>query len=617
MLAFIYIICGFFTGDAEYRLIMKIRKKEGTLAERFFMDFAFGLTTVTWLSFFLAQMLSPFVSRTTGDGPLFVADIIIIIAAGAAAAAAFVRKPAPVKTAMPQKREMVLFAAVLAFCTVTSFSYVHCTKDSIVVSCMCDGDFSAHLPIMRSFVNTANFPPQYAPFGHTDMRYHFLYDFMAGNLELLGMRTDLAFNIPSILAQTGIAMMTVQIIARLGGSFAARVIGALMTLFHSGTILIAFLTDGEIRALPKMEGVIRAINEEHGIWYENTFLNQHHFVFTVLVGLLAAYLMLDIAEDECKKPFALGAACGVILGAAGFWNGAVVISYLLVLAVFALFSRKKAPYILTALIAVSLVLLQSRLFCPDAAILKPHIALWWMAADKSLPGGLLYVMKMFGIFPVMLALCAVFLKKRTQRAFTFAAIALFAFPLFVSMTDYLYLNHKYFTISFLTGAVCVPLLTDRIRRRFLVPVLAVCLTATGVMETALIVAVNLVQPEMNVIARNSDIENWLKANCSEKDLILQSSMYGNEVYAAGIPMYLTDPGLPFQIGYPDDRYEKALRIMNEKDPETVRQMIREEGITLIVYSYDDYMGEPITDKYLKDIYPLIYDDGWLRVYKCT
>ena len=39
------------------------------------------------------------------------------------------------------------------------------------------------------------------------MKYHFMFQFLAGNLEYLGMRLDIAYNLISILALTGFLMM--------------------------------------------------------------------------------------------------------------------------------------------------------------------------------------------------------------------------------------------------------------------------------------------------------------------------------------------------------------------------------------------------------------------------
>jgi len=60
-------------------------------------------------------------------------------------------------------------------------------------------DFSTHLAVIRSFSYGSNFPSGYPHFADGNMRYHFMFMFLAGNLEFLGLRLDWAFNLPSIL----------------------------------------------------------------------------------------------------------------------------------------------------------------------------------------------------------------------------------------------------------------------------------------------------------------------------------------------------------------------------------------------------------------------------------
>lgn len=48
--------------------------------------------------------------------------------------------------------------------------------------------------MIRSFSLHDNFPTQYPHYGGADVKYHFMFQFLAGNLEYLGLRIDWAFN---------------------------------------------------------------------------------------------------------------------------------------------------------------------------------------------------------------------------------------------------------------------------------------------------------------------------------------------------------------------------------------------------------------------------------------
>jgi len=68
-------------------------------------------------------------------------------------------------------------------------------------------DFSTHLAVIRSFSYGSNFPSGYPHFADGNMRYHFMFMFLAGNLEFLGLRLDWAFNLPSILSIVSFLML--------------------------------------------------------------------------------------------------------------------------------------------------------------------------------------------------------------------------------------------------------------------------------------------------------------------------------------------------------------------------------------------------------------------------
>ena len=65
--------------------------------------------------------------------------------------------------------------------------------------------------MMRSFSKGNNFPTEYPHFGGQDVKYHFMFQFLVGNLEFLGIRLDFAYNIESVLALLGFLMLLYSI----------------------------------------------------------------------------------------------------------------------------------------------------------------------------------------------------------------------------------------------------------------------------------------------------------------------------------------------------------------------------------------------------------------------
>ena len=76
----------------------------------------------------------------------------------------------------------VMFTGFLMFLT---FKVV---DNSIYVGYSVFSDFAPHLGMIRSFSFGNNFPTEYAHFAGEDIKYHFMFQFLVGNLEFLGMR---------------------------------------------------------------------------------------------------------------------------------------------------------------------------------------------------------------------------------------------------------------------------------------------------------------------------------------------------------------------------------------------------------------------------------------------
>ena len=115
------------------------------------------------------------------------------------------------------KKEILLFGLLTVFITYMMF-YVFYIKDGILYSGLTVyGDYAPHTAMMRSFSAGNNFPTQYPHYGGADVKYHFMFQFLTGNLEYLGMRIDFAYNIVSTLSLVGFLMLLYQLALRITG----------------------------------------------------------------------------------------------------------------------------------------------------------------------------------------------------------------------------------------------------------------------------------------------------------------------------------------------------------------------------------------------------------------
>ena len=371
------------------------------------------------------------------------------------------------------KKELILFGLLAAFITYMMF-YVFYMKDGILYSGLTVyGDYAPHTAMIRSFSMGNNFPTQYPHYGGADVKYHFMFQFLAGNLEYLGMRMDVAYNIVSLTSLTGFLMLLYQLALRITGKMCCGVLTIFLFFFRSGMAFFRFVWE-HIQAGNLLETLTENVsfigyttNENWGLWNFNVYLNQRHLAFGLLMVTLALYLFMDWLEAGTmheEKGFVWmkerlfskegwrsrnleqALLMGLFLGLCAFWNGAAVIGGLLILCGFAVFSDGKLDYLIMAAVTIFFSYLQTKIFISGSAM-SPQIYLGFLAEDKTVWGVVQYLFWMSGVFFLGLLVLVWFMRRR-ERAILLGFIfpTIFAFVLLI--TPDINVNHKYIMISY-------------------------------------------------------------------------------------------------------------------------------------------------------------------------
>lgn len=371
------------------------------------------------------------------------------------------------------KKELILFGLLAAFITYMMF-YVFYMKDGILYSGLTVyGDYAPHTAMIRSFSMGNNFPTQYPHYGGADVKYHFMFQFLAGNLEYLGMRMDVAYNIVSLTSLTGFLMLLYQLALRITGKMCCGVLTIFLFFFRSGMAFFRFVWE-HIQAGNLLETLTENVsfigyttNENWGLWNFNVYLNQRHLAFGLLMVTLALYLFMDWLETGTmheekgfvwmkKRLFSKegwrsrnleqALLMGLFLGLCAFWNGAAVIGGLLILCGFAVFSDGKLDYLIMAAVTIFFSYLQTKIFISGSAM-SPQIYLGFLAEDKTVWGVVQYLFWMSGVFFLGLLVLVWFMRRR-ERAILLGFIFPTIFAFVLLMTPDINVNHKYIMISY-------------------------------------------------------------------------------------------------------------------------------------------------------------------------
>ncbi|GAE89762.1 hypothetical protein [Acetivibrio straminisolvens] len=174
-------------------------------------------------------------------------------------------------------------------------------KDGVMkIGWSVSSDFSPHLAVIRSFSYGFNFPTEYPHFADGNMRYHFMFMFLAGNLEFLGLRIDWAFNLPAILSIVSFLTLLYSFAVLLLGEKIIGVITGVLFFFRSSFAFFTFIAGKPTikEALSGIKGMTEHIgntqHEEWGLYAQKVYVNQRHLPFVLGIMMLALIIVLPL-----------------------------------------------------------------------------------------------------------------------------------------------------------------------------------------------------------------------------------------------------------------------------------------------------------------------------------
>lgn len=624
--------------------------------------FGIGILMLTWAVYILSWMFS---ICAGAEHPLFYGNLIVFLVDILLLSGIFRwKKKKQKKTFVISermisrkwilKKELLLFGILTVFVTWMMF-YVFYMKDGILYSGFSVyGDYAPHTAMMRSFSRGNNFPTQYPHYGGQDVKYHFMFQFLVGNLEYLGFRLDLGYNLVSILSLVGFLMVLYGISYRMFKSFWAGAAAIVFFFFRSGTAFWRYLWEhlqaGDlVRTLEENTAFIGyTTNENWGLWNFNVYLNQRHLAFGLLMAAVAVWTFIDWVEAGCShkeqgflwirnrfftkeawlcRNEGTAILLGLFLGLTAFWNGAALIGGLLILAGLAVFSDGKLDYMICAGLAVLFSELQSKIFV-SGSVMSTSFYWGFLADNKSISGVLWYLVEISGFFFVGMIVAAVFLK-RSQRAVLMGCLLPMVFAFLVSLTPDINVNHKYVMISYAFVTVfwgwsvrCVFLEGKKGWKKWagraVAAVLCICLSATGIYDYVIILRDNDSAHRMTVNMESS-LTDWLSANLKKNDLLLTPEYTMNEVTMSGAMLYCGWPYYAWSAGY-DTGYRagQAVLMYTTDDPEVLKAAVKQEKITYILFEEDmEFEQQECREDIIRETYPLVYtsEDGRIRIYE--
>ena len=167
-------------------------------------------------------------------------------------------------------------------------------------------DLSPHTAMVSSFGEGFNFPTQYMHFSGDGIKYHFLFYFLAGTLQYLGLPIDYALNIPSIASMV-CALVLLGLLAVLISSRRAAFLAAPILVFFRSSLNVFYHLSELLKAGSTTSQAVKEIMDFSswyavtdydgwGIWAINVYPNQRHLMLGIAVILIMVIIFLPFVR---------------------------------------------------------------------------------------------------------------------------------------------------------------------------------------------------------------------------------------------------------------------------------------------------------------------------------
>lgn len=550
------------------------------------------------------------------------------------------------------KIEMALVIAITLLAGILMWTTFFVSGHNLYVGVSVFSDFSPHVGMIRSFSYGNNFPTQYVHYAGQDIRYHFMFQFLTGNLEYLGMRIDFAFNIESMISFITAFMLLYVLAVKITGKITVGILSCLFFAFRSSKTLFTFLSN-----IPQGTDVLKTLsentdfisdtpNENWGLWNLNVYCNQRHLAFGLTVMFFVLILFMPLLFDmfhDLKSQKNEGSqsakwinkfkilfftkqawmvrdlrttlSLAIMLGSIAFFHGAAQVCCLLILFVMAILSKRRMEYAIVAVVTILMAVLQTKLFIHDAPVSTSYL-FGFIAENKTVFGVASYLDKLLGILPLVIlgALCI----ERGARRFLILAFTLpliFAFT--ISLTVDVTVNHKYIMMScILLGIFAASFIVKILNQKDVIAkmvgvLLIIALTATGIYDFYTILNKN--RPDTAIVLDlDSDLTKWINTHTDSKDLFLTSNYSLNQVVLGGAMLYEGWPYFPWSAGYDTDtRTHKVKQMFEATSPQELKKLVEENHINYIVVDAECRNNEDFTvnEENIKATYQIVYSVG--------
>ncbi len=461
--------------------------------------------------------------------------------------------------------EIIALIIGSAFGYLLFFSTFYEKNDKIFIASKAWSDFASHIPLIRSFSLGFNFPPQFPLFPGEPIKYHFIFYYLVGLLEKMGLNISLALNIPSFLGFVFLIFMIYYFAKEIFKSKVIGILSIIFFLFNSSLSYVYFF----IKYPPSIDSINQIIKNTDflsfapygdgiisAFWNLNIYTNQRHLAVSFGLSLLIIYLAVKpILKNEKSKLWTYP-IFGIILGLSFYLHTAVFLMTIIIFGALLIQLKGLRKNIFILLIFAALFSLPQYLYLNSSPGFSPHFSFGYLSSgDLTLRTFAEFWIYNLGISIVLIPLGFIF-ADRFQKKILVAFFVLFVIGNSLQFSPEIAANHKFFNFFLILGNMFSAFAIIKIFKKgvysFLAPLLIFLIIFGGIID--LFPILNDRKYEIDDYMANSD-SKWIMENTENDSIFLNTTFLYNPASLAGRKIFLGWPYFAWSQGY--DTYKRG------------------------------------------------------------
>lgn len=481
-------------------------------------------------------------------------------------------------------------------------------QDVMLVGATVFSDFAAHIPLIRSFTEGANWPPEYPLYPGSVIQYHFLFFLIVGLLEKIGIRIDIALNVLGALSFSFLMYM-IFLLGRKLFSSKVGLLAILFFLFNGSLGFIDFFNEHPLstKTFSEICGIKEFPafgpwngSEVSAFWSLNIYTNQRHLSLGFAFLLFFIYQVLKLKDGFDREVLLKGLGFGFLVGIFPTLHQPTCLLMAVILIVYFLFFPSKRAFLFTVgLTSLALMAVQYPFFLTflgdgrgDGVVWRPG---YLISDSLSITHFVSYWWKNLGLHSLLIPI-GYYLSSNKIRIIMLPAIIMFMLASLFQFSLEMAANHKFYNffliLAQMLSAHSLVRLWDYTSRRFTglykisacragIIVLVFFMLFSGVIDFMVIKNNRLFE-----IPRRDEIEivDWIKKNTPKDAIFLNSRYIYHPASLAGRKIFLGWPYFVWSAGYDTDKRYKILeQIYTSRDFSKICSLLRENNISHISF----------------------------------